>query len=77
VILLIIFVFDPLAVLLLISANQSYRKELELNPPEEKTLPVNVGKTVRTASTNKGVKKITKERDGIKIHYFEEDDGKG
>ena len=77
VILLIIFVFDPLAVLLLISANQSYRKELELNPPEEKVLPVNVGKTVRSATTNKGVKKITKERDGIKIHYFEEDDGKG
>ena len=77
VILLLIFVFDPLAVLLLISANQSYRKELELNPPEEKALPLNVGKTVRSATTNKGVKKITKERDGIKIHYFEEDDGKG
>ena len=77
VILLIIFVFDPLAVLLLISANQSYRKELELYPPEEKGLPVNVGKTVRSATTNKGVKKITKERDGVKIHYFEEDDGKG
>ena len=77
VILLIIFVFDPLAVLLLISANQSYRKELELYPPDEKGLPVNVGKTVRSATTNKGVKKITKERDGVKIHYFEEDDGKG
>ena len=77
VILLIIFVFDPLAVLLLISANQSYRKELELYPPEEKGLPVNVGKTVRTASTNKGVKKVTQERDGVKIHFYEEDDGKG
>ena len=77
VILLLIFVFDPLAVLLLISANQSYRKELEKNPPEEKGLPVNVGKTVRSATVNKGVKKVTKERDGVKIHYFEEDDGKG
>ena len=77
VILLLIFVFDPLAVLLLISANQSYRKELEINPPEEKGLPVNVGKTVRSATVNKGVKKVTKERDGVKIHYFEEDDGKG
>ena len=74
VILLLIFVFDPLAVLLLISANQSYRKELEINPPEEKGLPVNVGKTVRRATVNKGVKKVTKERDGVKIHYFEEDD---
>ena len=77
VILLLIFVFDPLAVLLLISANMSYRKELGLYPPEEKGLPVNVGKTVRSATSNKGVKKITKERDGVKIHYFEEDDGKG
>ena len=77
VILLLIFVFDPLAVLLLISANQSYRKELKINPPEEKGLPVNVGKTVRSATVNKGVKKVTKERDGVKIHYFEEDDGKG
>tara|TARA_B100000131_G_scaffold237737_1_gene229883 strand:+ start:282 stop:1169 length:888 start_codon:yes stop_codon:yes gene_type:complete len=77
VILLLIFVFDPLAVLLLISANMSYRKELGLYPPEEKELPINVGKTVRSATSNKGVKKITKERDGVKIHYFEEDDGKG
>ena len=77
VILLLIFVIDPLAVLLLISANMSYRKELGLYPPEEKGLPVNVGKTVRSATSNKGVKKITKERDGVKIHYFEEDDGKG
>ena len=77
VILLLIFVFDPLAVLLLISANMSYRKELGLYPPEEKGLPVNVGKTVRSATVNRGVKKVTKERDGVKIHYFEEDDGKG
>jgi hypothetical protein len=77
VILLLIFVFDPLAVLLLISANMSYRKELGLYPPEEKGLPVNVGKTIRRATTNKGVKKITKERDGVKIHFYEEDDGKG
>ena len=77
VILLLIFVFDPLAVLLLISANMSYRKELGLYPPEEKGLPVNVGKTIRRATTHKGVKKVTKERDGVKIHFFEEDDGKG
>ena len=76
VILLLIFVFDPLAVLLLISANMSYRKELGLYPPEEKGLPVNVGKTIRSATTHKGVKKVTKERDGVKIHFFEEDDGK-
>ena len=77
VILLLIFVFDPLAVLLLISANMSYRKEFGLYPPEEKGLPVNVGKTIRSATTHKGVKKVTKEKDGVKIHFFEEDDGKG
>ena len=77
VILLLIFVFDPLAVFLLISANMSYRKELGLYPPEEKGLPVNVGKTIRSATSHKGVKKVTKERDGVKIHFFEEDDGKG
>ena len=100
VILLLIFVFDPLAVLLLISANMSYRKELEVyqpkagwvyQPPEEKEpevdeegIPVNdsnwstiLGKTVRSATTSRGVKKVTKERDGVKIHFFEEDDGKG
>jgi len=77
VILLLIFVFDPLAVLLLISANMSYRKELELYPPEERGLPINVGKTIRSATTHKGVKKVTKEKDGVKIHFYEEDDGKG
>jgi len=78
VILLLIFVFDPLAVLLLISANQSYRKELGLLPKsKEVPLPINVGKTVRSATTHKGVKKVTKEKDGVKIHFYEEDDGKG
>ena len=76
-ILLLIFVFDPLAVLLLISANMSYRKELGLYPPEEKGLNINVGKTIRSATTHKGVKKVTKEKDGVKIHFYEEDDGKG
>jgi len=75
VILLLIFVFDPLAVLLLIAANQSYRKEKPVE--KEKPLPVNVGKTIRSATVNKGVKKVTKERDGVKIHFYEEDDGKG
>lgn len=75
VILLLIFVFDPLAVLLLIAANQSYRKEKPIE--KEKGLNVNVGKTIRTATTHKGVKKVTKEKDGVKIHFYEEDDGKG
>ena len=77
VILLLIFVFDPLAVLLLISANHSYRLEIKENSPKQKPLPINVGKTVRTATVDKGVKKVTKERDGVKIHFYEEDDGKG
>jgi len=44
---------------------------------KEVPLPINVGKTVRTATVDKGVKKVTKEKDGVKIHFFEEDDGKG
>jgi hypothetical protein len=36
-----------------------------------------LAKTVRSATVNKGVKKVTKERDGVKIHFYEEDDGKG
>ena len=76
VILLLIFVFDPLAVLLLISANMSYRKELGLES-KDKPLPINVGKTVRTATVDRGVKKVTKEKDGVKIHFYEEDDGNG
>jgi hypothetical protein len=60
---------------LLIAANQSYRKEKPVE--KEKPLPVNVGKTVRSATSNKGVKKVTKEKNGVMIHYFEEDDGKG
>ena len=51
---LLIFVFDPLQCALLISAIMSYRKELGLYPPEEKGLPVNVGKTVRSAPQIKG-----------------------
>ena len=75
VILLLIFVFDPLAVLLLIAANQSYRKEKPVE--KEKPLPVNLRKNIRSATVDKGDKKVTKDRDGVKIHFYEEDDGKG
>ena len=65
-------------------ANEELRQEhtkwaqnLGLYPPEEKGLNINVGKTIRSATTHKGVKKVTKEKDGVKIHFYEEDDGKG
>ena len=80
VILLIIFVFDPLAILLLISSNISYNKYLRetgqlKEPVKEKRLEVNKGKTIRTISKHDGIKKVTKTKDGISIHYWEEDDG--
>tara|TARA_Y100001970_G_scaffold246195_1_gene313891 strand:- start:692 stop:1576 length:885 start_codon:yes stop_codon:yes gene_type:complete len=75
VILLLIFVFDPLAVLLLVSANHSYRLETQEQEPhsEEKTVKVNKSKTFRSVSSQDGIKKVTKERDGIRIHYYEDD----
>ena len=55
----------------------SYRKELGLYPPEEKGLPVNVGKTFYMVLQHTNiVKKVTKERDNVKIHFFEEDEEK-
>jgi|TARA_B100000287_G_scaffold334980_1_gene320367 hypothetical protein len=83
VILLLIFVFDPLAVLLLISSNISYNRYLRETGQDKKeeisTEPsgpkINKGKTIRTISQKDGIKKVTKTKDGIQIHYYEEDDG--
>ncbi len=82
VILLLIFVFDPLAVLLLVSSNMSYNRYLRETGQEEKPdldvdkkMKINKGRTIRSIENVDGVKKVTKERDGIKIHYYEEDDG--
>jgi hypothetical protein len=77
VILLLIFVFDPLAIVLLVSSNISYNRYLRETGQvkEDKKMKINKGKTIRTISKHDGIKKVTKTKDGIQIHYYEEDDG--
>ena len=77
VILTLVFVFDPLAVLLLISANMSMQ---DYNEQKRKMLlrrkkeleEKNKGK-VKTTITNEenGMKKITKEQNGVSMSYYE------
>ena len=77
VILTLVFVFDPLAVLLLISANMSFQ---DYNEQKRKMLlrrkkqleEKNKGK-VKTTVTNEenGMKKITKEQNGVSMSYYE------
>ena len=77
VILTLVFVFDPLAVLLLISANMSMqdyneqRRKMLLRRKKELE-EKNKGK-VKTTITNEenGMKKITKEQNGVSMSYYE------
>ena len=77
VILTLVFVFDPLAVLLLISANMSMqdyneqRRKMLLRRKKELE-EKNKGK-VKTTVTNEenGMKKITKEQNGVSMSYYE------
>ena len=77
VILTLVFVFDPLAVLLLISANMSMqdyneqRRKMVLRIKKELE-EKNKGK-VKTTVTNEenGMKKITKEQNGVSMSYYE------
>ena len=77
VILPLVFVFDPLAVLLLISANISFQdyneqKKKLLNRRKKELEEKNKGK-VKTTVTNEenGMKKITKEQNGVSMSYYE------
>ena len=77
VILTLVFVFDPLAVLLLISANMSMqdyneqRRKMLLRRKKELE-EKNKGR-VKTTVTNEenGMKKITKEQNGVSMSYYE------
>jgi hypothetical protein len=102
VILLLIFVFDPLAVLLLIAANMSLKQKIKVkkkiagseyktsatlrhmnlcSAPEtvERQVKTNterrsmLGKspTTKTVTEERGVKKVTEDRDGISTNYYE------
>ena len=77
VILTLVFVFDPLAVLLLISANMSFQdyneqKRKMLLKRKKELEEKNKGK-VKTTVTNEenGMKKITKEQNGVSMSYYE------
>ena len=77
VILTLVFVFDPLAVLLIISANISFQdyneqKKKLLNRRKKELEEKNKGK-VKTTVTNEenGMKKITKEQNGVSMSYYE------
>ena len=73
VILILVFVFDPLAVLLIIAANISFA---EYNDKRKRALarknkvPKNAIKTTVGQPQN-GLRKITKEQNGVSMEYYE------
>jgi hypothetical protein len=73
VILILVFVFDPLAVLLLVSANISFA---EYNDKRKRALarknkvPKNAIKTTVGQPQN-GLRKVTKEQNGVSMEYYE------
>jgi hypothetical protein len=69
VILTLVFVFDPLAVLLIIAANISITEynERRKNIKEKE----NKGKIITTVQEQGGLRKVTKEQDGVEINYYE------
>tara|TARA_B100000768_G_C11093405_1_gene295938 strand:- start:12 stop:641 length:630 start_codon:yes stop_codon:yes gene_type:complete len=73
VILILVFVFDPLAVLLIIAANISFA---EYNDKRKRALarknkvPKNAIKTTVGQPQN-GLRKVTKEQNGVSMEYYE------
>ena len=77
VILILVFVFDPLAVLLIVSANMSFAEYSEkrkrvLNKKRKMSEKQNEGK-VKTTVTEQpnGMKKITKQQGNVSMEYYE------
>ena len=72
VIILLIFVFDPLAVLMLIAANMSLKEEQQKRKRKErKSQPKNAMTTKVTEDHNTGMRKVVKEKNGVQIEYYE------
>jgi hypothetical protein len=72
VIILLIFVFDPLAVLMLIAANMSLKEEQQKRKRKEKVkIPKDAMKTKVTNDEQTGMKLVTKEKNGVQIQYYE------
>ena len=72
VIILLIFVFDPLAVLMLIAANMSLKEEKNKRKRRErKNQPKNAMTTKVSEDHNTGMRKVVKEKNGVQIEYYE------
>ena len=72
VIILLIFVFDPLAVLMLIAANISLKEEKNKRKRRErKNQPKNAMTTKVSEDENTGMRKVVKEKNGVQIEYYE------
>ena len=72
VIILLIFVFDPLAVLMLIAANMSLKEEKNKRKRRErKNQPKNAMTTKVSEDENTGMRRVVKEKNGIQIEYYE------
>ena len=72
VIILLIFVFDPLAVLMLIAANMSLKEEKNKRKRRErKNQPKNAMTTKVSEDQNTVMRKVVKEKNGVQIEYYE------
>ena len=72
VIILLIFVFDPLAVLMLIAANISLKEEQQKRKRKErKSQPKNAMTTKVSEDENTGMRRVDKEKNGVQIEYYE------
>ena len=72
VIILLIFVFDPLAVLMLIAANMSLKEEKNKRKRRErKNQPKNAMTTKVSEDQNTGMRKVVIEKNGVQIEYYE------
>ncbi len=71
VIILLIFVFDPLAVLMLIAANISLKEEQQKRKRREKRNEPKNSMTTKVTATNNGMRKVVKEKNGVQIEYYE------
>ena len=70
VILILVFVFDPLAVLLIIAANMSFH-EYNTKVKRRKNRKKNKGDITTTVQQQGELRKVTKEQNGVEINYYE------
>ena len=70
VILILVFVFDPLAVLLITAANMSFH-EYNTKVKRRKNRKKNKGDITTTVQQQGELRKVTKEQNGVEINYYE------